>query len=455
MCEVALSRSPSDDTDSVARVRPVRQVMVCDNDLAVRYAMKRLFMQELSADVVEAENGLAALKALRENRPDLLVLALHMPIMDGIETLEAIRSTPALQSLPVVVLTDDCDADTVRRVIALGVTDYVMKPLSKNGTWARLKGIVSGLQVKVPTQRDSRQRNTDPVLMAGHKLLVADGSDDFRHFIRSTFGSRFRIVEAANGIDALDVALSTRPHAVLIGRDLPQIKGDVVARKLRAMDIRPELLLISVASKHDVEAARDTGLYDVCVRRTFVPEVFAQEFDALGPASVPLAELLDMCPSLRAQITSASEQVFGMMLKMDVEPHDGVVAPFNPPYAAARITLDVADRFIAHIELIADLVTAQAFAMAMFGIPEATEALLELSNIVGGRVKHALVTEGISGVLGLPQVQLVTDGAPDVRGSQVIGVRFGVVASDYEFEVRLSASPRAVSGAARGTGATA
>ncbi len=425
-----------------AGVRPVRHIMVCDDDLAVRYAMKRMFMQELRAEVIEAENGLVALKALRESPVDLLILDINMPVVDGVEALQAIRSTPALARLPVIVLSGECDAETVKRVIDLGVTDYLSKPLSRPGTLERLKRITASLQVEAKSQPAHQTRSKGATLMAGHKLLVVDASEDFRYFIRTTFGTRFRIVEAANGIDALDIALGARPHAVMIGRDVPQMEADQLAQKLRKLKIREDLVLIAVAARAELDAIRECGLYDACVPRTFVPEVFAREFDALGPASVPLAELLELCPTLRAQMVSAAEQVFGMMLKMDVEPRDRVVIPFQPPYAVAKIGLAIGDRFSARFDLVADVTSANAFAVAMFGVPEPGEALGELSNIVAGRVKHALVNDHINVTLGLPDVSVVETGEVDARPHDSLGVRFGVTGSDYELEIRFSVSAR-------------
>lgn len=428
------------DSAVAPAVRAIRSIMVCDDDLSVRYAVKRMFRQNLSVEVAEADNGLVALKALRENPVDLLVLDLNMPVLNGVETLEVIRATPELARLPVVVLTSECSGETVRRVISLGVTDYLAKPLSKPGTWERLRRVVASLHVDAHQSRPAKSHGDGPRLMAGHKLLVVDGSDDFRHFMRTTFGSRFRIVEATNAIDAIDLALSTRPHAALIGRDIPQIDADTLAQKLRTLHIRPDLTLIAVAGKAELADISRSGLYDACIPRSFVPDALAREFDALGPASIPMAELVELCPTLRAKMVSAAEQVFGMMLKMDVEPRDHVVLPFQPPYAVSAITIDVADRFTARIDLVADLASANAFAVAMFGVPEAAEALGELSNIVAGRVKHAFVSDNIAAVLGLPDTRLVEDGDPLARQPEALGVRFGVAGSDYELEVRLTVS---------------
>lgn len=450
MTEPALHLSSSEQTVS----RGVRQVLVCDDDLAVRYTLKRLLIQQLFSEVIEAENGLLALKLMRERPPDLLILDLHMPVLDGIETLAAIRETPALKHVPVVVLTGERNADVVRRVIELGVLDYISKPLSKTGTLERLKRVINEMHVEAPA---APPRQHEPVergcLRAGNKLLVADGSEDFRYFIRTAFGTRFRIIEAITGIDALDLAMSERPHGVIIGRELTQMSSDHLAEKLRGLELRRDLVLIGVGARQELERLRDSGLYDACVPRTFVPALYEQMFEELGPSSLPLSELLESCPSLRSQMASAAEQVFGMMLRMDVEPHDRVITNTPPPYARSVITLAIEEQFTAYIELVADQVSADAFAVAMFGLPEASEAMLELSNIIAGRVKHAITGAGTNVVLGLPEVKVVDDGPPDVRPKDSLGMRFGVVGADHELEIRLRVAKRQPNDAATPTSA--
>lgn len=433
--------------------RKVQSVLVCDDDLAVRYTLKRLLATELAAEATEAEHGLSALKALRTHVPDLLILDLHMPFVNGVETLRAIRSTPSLAHLPVIVLTSECDAEVVRTVIELGVTDYLSKPLSRSGTRDRLKRIIASLEVDARAVSRHRDPADGPALLAGSKLLVADASEDFRYFIRTTFGTRFRVIEATTGVDALDIALNARPHAVMLGRNLTLLEADQVAQKLRSQRVRENLVLLAVCGRGEMDDVRGTGLYDAVIPRTFVPDAFTREFDALGPASLPLAQLLEKCPTLRAQISSASEQVFGMMLRMDVEPRDRVLTPFTPPFLAARIPIDLDAALTARVDLIADLSSADAFAVAMFGVPEASEAMAELSNIIAGRIKHAFVTDNIPAVLGLPDVQLIDTGEPQARPADAIGVRFGVAGTDHEIDVRLTASvrPAAAADAARST----
>ncbi len=68
--------------------------------------------------------------------------------------------------------------------------------------------------------------------------------------------------------------------------------------------------------------------------------------------------------------------------------------------------------------------------------------MAELSNIVAGRVKHALVSDQVPAVLGLPTVRVVETGDTDTRPPDSLGVRFGVTGTDHELEIRLVVAAR-------------
>jgi CheY-like chemotaxis protein len=90
-----------------------------------------------------AENGLTALRLARELAPDLAVIDVRMPKMDGFEVLDAVRSDPCLQTLPVMLLTG-CDEDRdVKRGVALRADDYLTKPVRPSVLLNRVKRLLA------------------------------------------------------------------------------------------------------------------------------------------------------------------------------------------------------------------------------------------------------------------------------------------------------------------------
>src|SRR5919108_1950205 len=77
-----------------------------------------------------AENGRQALEALRSRAPDLVLLDIEMPEMNGYQTLEALRADAKLRDIPVVMMSSVEEVDSVARCIEMGAEDYLFKPVN-------------------------------------------------------------------------------------------------------------------------------------------------------------------------------------------------------------------------------------------------------------------------------------------------------------------------------------
>lgn len=95
-----------------------------DNRLLVHALLDDLY------DVVEYPDAIAALAGMRAVRPDLVLLDISLPEMDGVEALSHIRADPALRDLPVIALTAHAMAGDRARLMDAGFDDYVTKPIA-------------------------------------------------------------------------------------------------------------------------------------------------------------------------------------------------------------------------------------------------------------------------------------------------------------------------------------
>ncbi len=78
-------------------------------------------------DVSTADSGVAAIRTITLNRPDLVLLDYEMPICDGKQTLEMLRSEPSFADIPVIFLTSKSDPESVRQVMSLRPAGYLLK----------------------------------------------------------------------------------------------------------------------------------------------------------------------------------------------------------------------------------------------------------------------------------------------------------------------------------------
>jgi CheY-like chemotaxis protein len=94
-----------------------------DNRLLVRVILEPLY------DVVEYDTGFAALEGIAADKPDLVLLDISLPEMDGTEVLRRLRTDVELQALPVIALTAHAMSGDREKYLGAGFNDYVTKPI--------------------------------------------------------------------------------------------------------------------------------------------------------------------------------------------------------------------------------------------------------------------------------------------------------------------------------------
>ena len=94
-----------------------------DNRLLVQVMLDPFY------EIMEYETGFDALAGLRKNKPDVVLLDISLPEMDGTEVLQRIRADEALRELPVIALTANAMAGDREKYLAAGFDDYVAKPI--------------------------------------------------------------------------------------------------------------------------------------------------------------------------------------------------------------------------------------------------------------------------------------------------------------------------------------
>jgi len=109
--------------DAVARI-----LIVEDEATIVRVISLRL--ERLGHAILWADNGLQALETTREQRPDLILLDVMLPLLDGFEVLKQLKDAPDTQHIPVIMLTARGHEQDVAAGLGGGAEDYIVKPFS-------------------------------------------------------------------------------------------------------------------------------------------------------------------------------------------------------------------------------------------------------------------------------------------------------------------------------------
>ena len=119
----------------------IKLLVAEDNHVNGMVATKLL--TQWGANVKVVENGVLALEELNKEPYDLVLLDLHMPVMDGFETIREIRRESKWQDLPVLALTADTFENTHEKVHEAGMNGFIPKPFQQNDLYSQIKGVLS------------------------------------------------------------------------------------------------------------------------------------------------------------------------------------------------------------------------------------------------------------------------------------------------------------------------
>jgi type II secretory ATPase GspE/PulE/Tfp pilus assembly ATPase PilB-like protein/ActR/RegA family two-component response regulator len=122
------------------RTQGARRILAADDEPMTR-ALVRSVLRTAGFDLLEAATGQQAIEIARRHSPDLLLIDLNMPEMDGYETIRRLRTDPEYAGLPILVLTAEDGAGVERRVLELGADDYIVKPFDPGVLVSRVNAL--------------------------------------------------------------------------------------------------------------------------------------------------------------------------------------------------------------------------------------------------------------------------------------------------------------------------
>lgn len=115
-------------------------LIVDDEPNIVRTLKDRLEMNDYN--IITGSNGKEGLERAINDKPDIILLDVIMPLMDGLEMLEALRRDPACEGIAVIMLTARSQTQDIARAKACGIEDYIVKPFDLSELLEKIEGVV-------------------------------------------------------------------------------------------------------------------------------------------------------------------------------------------------------------------------------------------------------------------------------------------------------------------------
>jgi two-component system, cell cycle response regulator len=264
------------------------RVLVVDDILA----NVRLLEAKLTAeyfDVVTAMNGLDALEAVQRAKPDIILLDVMMPGIDGIEVCKRIKADPNTQHIPVVMVTAlDQPEDRVRGLEA-GADDFLTKPVNDIALFCRIKSLVRLKmltdELRIRSESGGGMENTNALIApqgdSGGRILLVDPRFSSGDRIAKHLEVRHRVTRATDIATATACAseVNSNFELIIICFDKEQFDGLRLCSQFKTMETTrqtPILAIVDPDENQTLLRALDMGVNDYLMRPVDRQELMAR-----------------------------------------------------------------------------------------------------------------------------------------------------------------------------------
>jgi two-component system, OmpR family, alkaline phosphatase synthesis response regulator PhoP len=217
-----------------------KKILIVEDEKDILQLVK-LYLEKEGFRTVTAMTGVEGLNQVKAEKPDLIVLDLMLPELDGLEVCKRLRSSPETAMLPIIMLTAKAEESDTIIGLELGADDYVTKPFSPKTLVARVKALVRRLE-RHPSQETSRfQYGPLTMDLARHEVsidkqeiaLTAKEFGLLEHLLRhpGRVLTREVLLNAVWGYDYYGTTRTVDVHIRRLKQKLPLLEDAVVSVK--------------------------------------------------------------------------------------------------------------------------------------------------------------------------------------------------------------------------------
>ncbi len=223
-----------------------KRILIAEDQETERTALREILRDERGWDITETKDGEEAIDLLCDGlRPDLCLLDLRMPRMDGLQMLQRMRRDPLLRDIKVIITSSSRDKDTIVALAKLKISGYLLKPYNAEKTIATIRPVLDSI-VANPALYSKN--------LLSHTALVADDNATERLTLKEIFKTEpgWEFVQALDGQDALDkLHAGLRPDLILVDLRMPKIDGFTLISRIREDASLRKTRVVVISSDHD------------------------------------------------------------------------------------------------------------------------------------------------------------------------------------------------------------
>ncbi len=253
-------------------------LIVDDEPINVKLLAAKLAREKF--ETFKAYGGKESLEKAVSVCPDLILLDIMMPDMNGYEVTRRIKSNPEISHIPIILLTALSGSEDKIKGLEAGAEEFLTKPVNTVELLARINSMLQLKQYR--EQLAIRTESEENFSKTSHKeeaireekdlfrvLLVDDDKRDIRLIQSYLHGQPYEIIVAGNGDNVISLAIREKIDLILLDILLPGLDGFEVCRRLKKMDETRDIQIILITCLKDLESkikGTETGADDFIVK---------------------------------------------------------------------------------------------------------------------------------------------------------------------------------------------
>ena len=247
--------------------------MIIEDDEAARALVRTILKKNFACTILEAENGETALSILKTEIPNIILLDISMPVMDGSELLTLLRSNPLFKTVPVLVITAMSDKELVGSLLSKGICDYLLKPIDVQETVKRINRIIAKmLEQKGPA--NAQDYTSGNYGLPG--LLLVENDNKARELFHKLLGDRFIIHDVKNGTEALSSFAKFSPRYIVVSDKVGLLDKKIITQRIGETATEKEVSIFLIATDTKVVSLK-VFTFDGIIVKLEKPEEFKDE----------------------------------------------------------------------------------------------------------------------------------------------------------------------------------
>ncbi len=254
------------------------KILTVDDSKTVRLIVRKAF-KEFQCEILEAGDGVEGLSVASKASPDLILLDVTMPVMDGVEMLSRLKGEAALKGIPVIMLTAEGGREHVMKVAKIGIRDYIVKPFKEEVLIEKVGRVIDLKPVSDAPAKAKSYTDTADILVVDDKPAISEQiREGFKHL-------PWRIHSASSQGEAIDFCARATPDLIAISLSLPDEAAYSLFRLIRGnpkTKYTPVMALVVKTETGQQQQAQNVGMSSIITKPIDLKELEAKASKAMN-----------------------------------------------------------------------------------------------------------------------------------------------------------------------------